>query len=149
MALSDVYMALKTGVVDGTKNPASNFLTRQIYKVQKFMTPSNHGYLGYVVIVKERFWLDPSSDVRRVVRESLAKATAFANDIAKSDNENALQQIRTIGKHRSFNWMMVREPAGRNPVQSPTVKSGSVRALRYWTACTRRPRLKRWDERTE
>jgi C4-dicarboxylate-binding protein DctP len=97
MALSDVYMALKTGVVDGTENPASNFLTQQIYKVQKFMTLSNHGYLGYVVIVKERFWLDLSSDVRRAVKESLAKATAFANEIAKSDNDNALRQIRAIG----------------------------------------------------
>jgi len=97
MALSDVYMALKTGVVDGTENPASNFLTQQIYKVQKFMTLSNHGYLGYVVIVKERFWRDLSSDVRRAISEALAKATDFANEIAKRDNDSALQQIRSIG----------------------------------------------------
>jgi C4-dicarboxylate-binding protein DctP len=46
MALSDVYSALSTGIVNGTENPASNFYTQKIYKVQPYLTLSDHGYLG-------------------------------------------------------------------------------------------------------
>lgn len=97
MALSDVYTALETGVVDGTENPPSNFLTQKMYKVQKFMTLSNHGYLGYVVIVKERFWRDLPGDIRSAVAEALSRASAFANAIAEKENANALERIRALG----------------------------------------------------
>jgi C4-dicarboxylate-binding protein DctP len=97
MALSDVYNALATGVVDGTENPPSNFLTQSMYKVQKFMTLSNHGYLGYVVIVNERFWRDLSGDVRSAIADALSRATEFADTIAKSENDNALERIRALG----------------------------------------------------
>ena len=46
MALSDVRSALASGVVNGTENPASNFYTQDIYKVQPYLTLSDHGYLG-------------------------------------------------------------------------------------------------------
>ncbi len=97
IAFSDVYAALESGVVDGAENPASNFLTQQINKVQRYMTLSNHGYLGYVVLVKERFWHDLPGDVRQVVHDCLAKATAYANEIAKSENDVALVKIRQAG----------------------------------------------------
>src|ERR1700730_19307200 len=50
MAFSEVYQALQTGVVDGTENPPSNFYTQKMNEVQKFLTLSNHGYLGYADI---------------------------------------------------------------------------------------------------
>jgi C4-dicarboxylate-binding protein DctP len=68
-----------------------------MYKVQKFMTLSNHGYLGYVVIVNERFWRDLSGDVRSAITDALSRATEFANTIAKSENDNALERIRALG----------------------------------------------------
>ena len=51
MAFSEVYQALQTGVVDGTENPPSNMYTQKMHEVQKHATVSNHGYLGYAVIV--------------------------------------------------------------------------------------------------
>ncbi len=53
MAFSEVYTALQQGVVDGTENPVSNFYTQKMNEVQKHMTMSNHGYLGYAVIVNK------------------------------------------------------------------------------------------------
>jgi C4-dicarboxylate-binding protein DctP len=97
MALSDVYAALESGVVDGTENPVSNFLTQNMYKVQKFMTLSNHGYLGYVVMVKERFWRDLPGDIRAAIAQALARATTYANAIAKEENEKALERVRLLG----------------------------------------------------
>ena len=56
MAFSEVYQALQTGVVDGTENPPSNFYTQKMHEVQKYLALTNHGYLGYAVIVNKKFW---------------------------------------------------------------------------------------------
>ncbi|HEY6004352.1 MAG TPA: DctP family TRAP transporter solute-binding subunit, partial [Anaeromyxobacter sp.] len=56
MAFSDVYPALRAGVVDGTENPISNLWTQRMHEVQRHLTLSNHGYLGYATIVNKRFW---------------------------------------------------------------------------------------------
>ena len=56
MAFSEVYQALQTGVVDGTENPHSNLYTQKMHEVQKFVTVSDHGYLGYAVITNKKFW---------------------------------------------------------------------------------------------
>src|SRR5258707_12883336 len=54
MAVSEGYQALQTGIVDGTENPPSNFYTQKMNEVQKFLTISDHHYLGYAVIVNKK-----------------------------------------------------------------------------------------------
>ena len=56
MAFSEAYQALASGVVDGTENTPANMLTQKMFEVQKNATLTNHGYLGYAVIVNQAFW---------------------------------------------------------------------------------------------
>ncbi|WP_171257298.1 TRAP transporter substrate-binding protein DctP, partial [Acinetobacter baumannii] len=56
MAFGEVYQALQTGVVDGQENTWSNIYTQKMHEVQKFATVTNHGYIGYVVVVNKKFW---------------------------------------------------------------------------------------------
>src|SRR5205809_6897132 len=83
MAFSEVYQALQTGVVDGTENPPSNLYTQKMYEVQKYLTISDHGYLGYAVIVNKKFWDGLPPDIRKILDEAMADATKYADDIAK------------------------------------------------------------------
>lgn len=55
-AMSEVYQALQTGVVDGTENVWSNMYTLKFHEVQRHATLTNHGYIGYAVIVNKAFW---------------------------------------------------------------------------------------------
>ena len=98
MAFSEVYQALQTGVVDGTENPPSNFYTQKMHEVQKYLTLSNHGYLGYAVIVNKKFWEDLPAAIRVELEKSMAEATQYANDIAKQENDDALEQVKASGK---------------------------------------------------
>lgn len=98
MAFSEVYQALQTGVVDGTENPPSNMYTQKMHEVQKHATLSNHGYLGYAVIVNKKFWDDLPVDVRGQLEQAMTEATAFANDIAQAENDKALEAMKTSGK---------------------------------------------------
>ena len=98
MAFSEVYQALQTGVVDGTENPPSNMYTQKMHEVQKHATLSNHGYLGYALIVNKAFWDGLPEDVRTQLDKAVAEATAYGNGIAKEENDKALQAMKDAGK---------------------------------------------------
>ena len=98
MAFSEVYQALQTGVVDGTENPPSNFYTQKMHEVQKFLALTNHGYLGYAVIVNKKFWDGLPADVRGTLETAMKDATNYANDIAKKENDDALEAVKKSGK---------------------------------------------------
>ncbi|GFO58002.1 C4-dicarboxylate ABC transporter [Geomonas silvestris] len=98
MAFSEVYQALQTGVVNGTENPPSNLYTQKMHEVQKYVTVSDHGYLGYAVIVNKKFWESLPKDIRAALESAMKDATKFANDVAKKDNDEALEGVRKSGR---------------------------------------------------
>jgi len=98
MSFSEVYQALQTGVVDGTENPPSNLYTQKMYEVQKYVTLSKHGYLGYAVLVNKKFWMALPADIRAALESSMKDATVFANSVAKKDNDDAMAAVKKSGK---------------------------------------------------
>ena len=102
MAFSEVYQALQTGVVDGTENPHSNLYTQKMHEVQKHMTVSDHGYLGYAVITNKKFWDGLPADVRGQLEKAMEEATAYANKIAKEENDGALEKVKASGKTQVY-----------------------------------------------
>jgi C4-dicarboxylate-binding protein DctP len=98
LAFSEVYQALQTGVVDGTENPPSNMYTQKMHEVQKNMTISNHGYLGYAVIVNKKFWDGLPTDIRAQLEQAMRDATTYEKAIAQRDNDEALAAIKKSGK---------------------------------------------------
>lgn len=98
MAFSEVYQALQTGVVDGTENPPSNLYTQKMHEVQKHVSITNHGYLGYAVIVNKKFWDGLPADIRAALNEAMKGATRYANAIAQIENDAALEAVVKSGK---------------------------------------------------
>ncbi|QDQ86380.1 TRAP transporter substrate-binding protein [Alcaligenaceae bacterium SJ-26] len=98
MAFSEVYQAMQTGVVDGSENTPSNMYTQQVYDVQKHATLSDHGYIGYAVIVNKKFWDELPADVRANLEKAMAEATTYANDIAQQENDAALLAMQATRK---------------------------------------------------
>ena len=98
MAFSEVYQALQTGVVDGTENPISNFYTQKMHEVQKHLSLTNHGYLGYAVIVNKKFWDGLPANVRGELEQAMKESTVYANKIAQEENDMALDGVRKSGK---------------------------------------------------
>lgn len=93
LAFSEVYSALQDGVVDGAENPNSNFYTQRFYEVQKNMSVTNHGYLGYSLITNKAFWDKLTPDLRDKVMEASKNTVAYANKTSLEQNEKDLQKI--------------------------------------------------------
>ncbi len=118
MAFSEVYQAMQTGVVDGSENTPSNMFSQKHYEVQKFITNSNHGYIGYAVIVNKAFWEGLPADVRANLDKAMAEATAYGNGISQKENDDAMAAIKASGKstvieltpEQKASWMKALEP---------------------------------------
>ncbi|HRO14556.1 MAG TPA: TRAP transporter substrate-binding protein [Paracoccus sp. (in: a-proteobacteria)] len=118
MAFSEVYQALQTGVVDGTENPPSNMFTQKMHEVQKHATLSDHGYLGYALIVNQKFWDGLPQDIRGQLEQAVAEATVYGNSIAKEENDRALEEMKASGK-TEFHEMTDEEKAAWKEVLVP------------------------------
>jgi len=98
MAFSEVYQAMQTGVVDGSENTPSNMYTQKHHEVQKYTTVTDHGYIGYAVIVNKKFWDGLPPDIRTTLEGAMKDATKYANDIAKKENDDALEAVKKSGR---------------------------------------------------
>ena len=98
MAFSEVYQALQTGVVDGQENTWSNVYTQKMHEVQKYITNTNHGYIGYVVVTNKKFWDGLPPDVRAACEKAMKEATEYGNGQSAKENEDALAEIKKTGK---------------------------------------------------
>ena len=116
MAFSEVYQALSTGVVDGTENPPSNEYTQKMHEVQKYTTRSGHGYVGYAVITNKKFWDGLPADIRAGLEKAMAEATAFTNDIAQKENDDAVDAMRKSGKTEMVELTAEQKAAWRKAV---------------------------------
>jgi C4-dicarboxylate-binding protein DctP len=77
MPFSEVYSALEQGVIDGQENTWSNIYSKKFFEVQKFITATDHGYLGYLVVTNQQFWNHLPADVRTELEAILKEVTAW------------------------------------------------------------------------
>ena len=98
MAFSEVYMALQTGVVDGSDTVMSNVLTQKFYEVQKHVSMLHHTHQAYIVVVHKKFWDGLPSDIREILEKAMADATSYANGLSVAEDRDAMEKIKTSGK---------------------------------------------------
>ncbi|OSI66510.1 C4-dicarboxylate ABC transporter [Bradyrhizobium canariense] len=126
MAFGEVYQALQTGVVDGQENTWSNIYTQKMHEVQKYITESNHGYIGYVVIVNKKFWDDLPADIRDQLTKAMKEATDFNNTQSQKENEDALAEIRKSGKSEIIK-LTPEQDEGMRKAMEPVYKDAAGR----------------------
>ncbi len=94
LAFGEVYTALQTGTVDGGENTLSNIYTQKMHEVQKHIAISDHGYIGYGVIVNKKFWDGLPVDIRTSLTQAMKEATGYQRQVAQQENDRALAGIR-------------------------------------------------------
>ena len=67
-------------------------------EVQKYVTLTDHGYIGYAVIANNKFWDGLPAEIRTILEAAMKEATKYGNDIAKKENDDAIEAVRKTGK---------------------------------------------------
>ncbi len=97
MGFGELYLAMQTGLVDGQENPPNVIYPSKLYEVQKYLTVSDHGYHGYVVITNAKFWAGLPPEIRATLEGAMKDTTAYFNSSAQKENDDGLAAIRNAG----------------------------------------------------
>ena len=120
MPFSEVYSGLQQGVIDAAENPVSNIYTKKFHEVQKYLSISDHGYLGYLVVMSKKFWKSLPEDLQRDVTQAMNEATQKEREYAKELNDSQLKLIKEYahktGKIEIYNLTDEEKQAWRESV---------------------------------
>ncbi|HIP56127.1 MAG TPA: DctP family TRAP transporter solute-binding subunit [Arcobacter sp.] len=94
MPFSEVYSGLQQGVIDGQENTNSNIYTKKFYEVQTDLTVTNHGYLGYLVVLSKKFWNKLSPALQQNVVQAMNEATTKEREYAEDLNTKQFNLIK-------------------------------------------------------
>ncbi|MDD4237103.1 MAG: DctP family TRAP transporter solute-binding subunit [Desulfotomaculaceae bacterium] len=94
---NDLYRALDSHEVDGQENTMSNIYSKNLYKVQPYLTLSNHGYMGYVVLTNQKFWAGLPVDVRKTLESTLLEVTEWEREQAFVLDKQSLEIVVNSG----------------------------------------------------
>ena len=100
VAFADLREALATGTVDSTELTAHLVNAYRLDDVQRYITLSNHGYLGSALVVNRRFWERLPANIRKSLEDAAREATAFANDASRREEADALRALAARGRIR-------------------------------------------------
>ena len=98
MPFSEVYSALQQGVIDGQENTNSNIYTKKFHEVQSDLTVTNHGYLGYLVVVSKKFYNSLPKKLQKDLVQAMNDATEFERNLAEELNTKQFKLIEDYAK---------------------------------------------------
>jgi len=94
MALSEVFIALQTGVMDGQENPLAQIVSSKFQEVQPYLSLTRHVYTPAYVTVGTDRWSRLPEDVRRILEETARETQAFVYATAERMDTELLQELR-------------------------------------------------------
>lgn len=82
MQFTEVFMGLQQGTIDGEENPYMNIIGNNIQEVQKYIVETNH--IGHIItfFMNNDLYQSLPDNVRALVDECAAEATAYGNSQA-------------------------------------------------------------------
>lgn len=94
MSWSEVYTALATGAVDGVENPLDVLAAGKMQEVQKYLSLTNHIFLGNALIMSEDYYQSLPDDIRAAVHTA-GKAASDARLASLTESEAKSLEIIT------------------------------------------------------
>ena len=123
IALSELYTALQTHVIDAQENPLLLIEQQKFYEVQKYVSVSEHIWSGYWTLFNQDVWNKLGRDNQTIIAREMGAATVAAR------NDNVLL-------NRSVRDKLARRGMQFNDVDKNSFKQKLVQAKYYdrWKA---------------
>lgn len=97
MAFSEVFTALKTGVIDGQENPLAQIYSAKFQEVQKYLSLTGHVYTPAYVTVGTKRWEKLPEDVRNEIERIAKETQAFVYETAAEMDTDLLTKLKDGG----------------------------------------------------
>ena len=97
MPLSEVFIALQTGVMDGQENPFAQIYTMKFQEVQSYLSLTRHVYTPAYVTVGVDKWQRLPVDIRDMLTETARETQTFVHATAERMDSELLAQLEATG----------------------------------------------------
>lgn len=97
IAITETYLALQLGTVDGQENPVSVTRANKFHEVQKYITLDGHTMGMQVALMNESYLRSLPDDVREVILRCMRDAVVNARGVDKLGHQIALDDMRSKG----------------------------------------------------
>ncbi len=97
MPLSEVFVALQTGVMDGQENPFAQIFSSKLHEVQRYLSLTQHVYTPAFITSGANRWMRLPEDIRLGIREIAQETQGFVYQTAQEMDELLLQELENAG----------------------------------------------------
>ena len=96
LALSEVFVALQTGVMDAQENPLAQIYPSRFYEVQKYLSMTGHVYTPAFVTAGAS-WSKLSPDIQKVLTDTAVEMQPVVYKIAAELDDELLKKLKDAG----------------------------------------------------
>lgn len=93
MAFGEVYLALKTGAIDGQDNPLPTDLSAKFVEVTKYIVLTDHQIGMICPVINEKLWKSLPEEYRVYIKKAMEVARAFMNYTVLEQEAKLLKQF--------------------------------------------------------
>lgn len=94
MALSEVFVALQTGVIDGQENPFTQIYSQNFHEVQKYLSLSGHVYTPAYLLTGKKTWDGLPADVREILKTTAVEMQEWVYETAEKMETDLLEKMK-------------------------------------------------------
>lgn len=130
MGMPEVYLALKTGTVDGQENPLSILSAAKFYEVSEQVVLTAHMVQPVFFNVGKRVWDKLNADQKKVLGDACRKAAKGGDDARLGDEKAITTALKTRGLAvNSIDLAPFRDNADRVYAKSDLAKQWDAAAM--------------------
>jgi tripartite ATP-independent transporter DctP family solute receptor len=97
MAMPEVYLALKTGSIDGQENPLTIMNAAKFYEVTEQVVLTAHLVQPVFYTLRKQTWDALSAEQKKVITAAAVVATAQNNEARLNDEKQVAERLKTQG----------------------------------------------------
>lgn len=95
-SFGEVYNEIENHTFEAQDNTISNLYSKGFHAYEKHITLSNHGIMGYAVMMNESFWNSLEADIRQQITDALNEMADWQFEQSIQMNEKSLSELRAI-----------------------------------------------------
>jgi tripartite ATP-independent transporter DctP family solute receptor len=97
MDFGQLYMALKTKVVDAQEAAPSTILTQKFYEGQSYLSLTGHIFQPVVMTVSKTFWDGLPKDVQAALQKAATESARFDRKLTRETSDQVVAKLRSLG----------------------------------------------------
>lgn len=93
-----VFSMIENEQIDAQENTISNIYSKGFHTYEKYITLSNHGIMGYAILMNDDFWEDLQPQYQEAILESLTEMREWQFEQSKLINETSLTALQSLDR---------------------------------------------------